>query len=175
MCGFIVLASFIVCVLILEDHIFYMCVVHLCSSCECSQANLSTSALCHILRIAGTKRPAAFPFRSLRPAVITLKSQSSDHALSAKLSSTSRLSSRGGGPSPAHVEPKLHRKRSMTNVRGPATPSSAGRQLQMLASSTKEQTLIAQLIISIIGARIPDKVHSTCINLTEIFKFTKSS
>ena len=90
--------------------------------------------------------------------VKTLKSQSSDHALSAKLSSTSRLSSRAGH-SPAHVEPKLSRKRSMTNVRGPVTPSSAGRQLQMLASVTKEQTLIAQLIMSIIGARIPDKVH----------------
>lgn len=134
----------------------YFCI---CSSSECSQANLSTSALCHILRIAGTKKSAAaFPFKSVRLAVKTLKSQSSDHALSAKLSSTSRLSSRVGH-SPAHVEPKLNRKRSMTNVRGPATPSSAGRQLQMLASVAKEQTLIAQLIISIIGARIPDKVH----------------
>ena len=120
---------------------------------------MSTSALCHILRIVGTKRSVSFPFRGGRLAVTTLKSQSSDHALSAKLSSTSHLHSRVGN-SPAHVEPKLHRKRSMANVRGPATPSSAGRQLQVLAAVAKEQTLIAQLIVSIIGARIPDKVHS---------------
>ena len=130
------------------------------SSCECSQANLSTSALCHVLRIVGTKRSVSLPFKGGRLAAATLKSQSSDHALSAKLSSTSHLNSRVEH-SPAHVEPKLHRKRSVINVRCPVTPSSAGRQLQMLASVAKEQTLIAQLIISIIGARIPDKVH-TC-------------
>ena len=128
------------------------------SSSECSQAHLSTSALCHILRIVGTKRSVSLPVRGGRPAVNTLKSQTSDNALSAKLSSTSRLGSRGGH-SPAHVAPKLHRKQSMTNVRGPTTPSSAGRQLQGLAAGAKEQTLIAQLIISIIGARMPDKVY----------------
>ena len=84
-----------------------------------------------------------------------MKSQSSDHALSAKLSSMSRLHSKGGH-SPAHG---VQRKRSMTNVRGPTTPSSAGRQLQVLAAVAKEQTLIAQLLIAVVGARLPDKVN----------------
>ena len=119
---------------------------------------MSTGALCHILRIVSIRRSVAFPSRSGKPAIINLTSQSSDHALSAKLSSTSHLHSKVGH-SLAHVESKPQRKQSIANVRGPVSPASAGRQQQMPASVAKEQTLIAQLIMSIIGARIPDKVH----------------
>ena len=59
------------------------------------------------------------------------------------------------GHSPAHniPESKLRRKQSVTNV---SLSPSGGQQLP--ASVVKEQSLIAQLILSMIGARLPDKV-----------------
>ena len=129
------------------------------SSSECSQASLSTSALCHILRIVGTRRLVASTSKPGGPAAAKLTTQTSDHALCAKISSTSRLHAKVGH-SPAHLDPRLRRKQSASTSTAPVLASPAGGQ-QIPASIAKEQTLIAQLIMSIIGARIPDKVHCT--------------
>lgn len=77
-----------------------------------------------------------------------------DNTLNVKVSSASRLH-RGSiaEHSPLHVESKVRRKQSVHNVA--LTPTS-GQQLP--ASAMKEQNMIAQLIVSIIGARLPDKV-----------------
>ena len=73
----------------------------------------------------------------------------------------------GLGLSPAHAriglgsslghaaEPKLRRKQSMTNVLSPVSPATGN---QAPSPTAKEQMLIAKLIMSIIGSRIPDKV-----------------
>ena len=134
---------------------FYVTCYSFNSSTGCSQASLSTNILCHILRIASARK-LVIP---REPGFSHLAKQTSDLALSVKLSSSSHLHPRGSigaGRSPAHAQEqsKLRRKQSVTNI---ASQSPAGGQ-QLPASATKEQALIAQLIITMIGARLPDKV-----------------
>lgn len=120
---------------------------------------MSTSSLCHILKIASARK-----FVVQRTADSShLTSQTSDHALNTKLSSTSRLPPQAStvGHTPSHNVPdsKFRRKQSVSNL----TLSPAGGQ-QLPPSVVKEQSLIAQLIMNMIGARLPDKVQSYSIS-----------
>ena len=128
-------------------------------SVNCPQASLSTNTLCHILKVSSRLLIAP---KTTPPAVTT-----EYQALVTKLQSPERLSVQGASTceyhtssrTPGHDSKSRGGKLSRALSSYQLSPTAAGQPLP--GHVMKEHAFIAQVVLNIVGARLPSQVGMT--------------
>ena len=138
------------------------CTVYFCRSINCPQAQLSTSTLCHILRVSSRllMAPKTTPTNTTitDPQTSTGKQHLSPERASSQgqgQGSSSGCEYHGTGRTPGH-ESKSRGKVTRMVSSYQLSPTAAGQPLP--GHVMKEHAFVAQVLLNVVGARLPTQV-----------------